>query len=83
MLTELHQIKGTGDFTSMPNGNFSELVLMDTMPQYIDLSGSSLDVQQTNSLCYEHNDMMWLGSGPSDTYEEQPCGQESCIVCPY
>ena len=40
MLTELHYRRGADGFISMPNGNFSQLVAIDTMPQYIDLYGS-------------------------------------------
>ena len=87
MLTELHTLlRGTGDYIGMPNNYFSELVNLndDNMPQYIDLSSSFIELQKARTECYEHNDMMWLGSGPSGNFDDdQPCGQDKCIICPH
>ena len=40
MLTQMHYRRGADGFISMPNGNISHLIAVDTMPQYIDLYGS-------------------------------------------
>lgn len=85
MLTELHYLRGTGDYIGMPNNYFAELTdLNDNMPRYIDLSDSMMEIQKARTECYEHNDILWLGSGPSDNFDDdQPCGQDNCTVCPH